>query len=239
MKNRICPAYLLVTVITVASTACRSTDTMTVRGFEQQFDDGTLNMDEFWRLEGTGAATIENGRLVLQEDPDGVGVVLWTQSDWPENVELSFDLSFSNKRGIGVFFFAAQGAQGEDLFDTPTTRTGVYDEYIHGELNAYSFSLHRFFPDGKHNPGANLRRNPGFNLLNAASPDPVTEADRDYHIRLRKVGGSIQLEVDGATIHDYVDEDPLGAGKIGFRLRGHHSCRMAIDNVRIVALPKR
>lgn len=195
-----------------------------------------LNMDDIWKLEGTGSATIEDGKLILKEDPDGVGVVLWTRENWPGDVELSFDVSFSNNRGIGVFFFAARGAQDEDLFETPTKRTGDYEEYIHGDINAYSASFHRYWPTGENNPGANLRRNAGFNLLHAAEPDPMLEADRTYHVLIRKEGPAIRIAIDGTTVHDYTDVDPLGSGKIGFRLRGDASCRMMLDNVVIRGL---
>lgn len=221
--------HLLIAAVTLGAAACRSTDMH--RNLETRFDEGSLDMERIWRLEGTGRAWIEGGRLTLAEDSGGVGVVLWTRADWPTDVELSFDLSFSNNRGIGVFFFAARGASGEDAFETPTNRTGAYDEYIRGDLDSYSVSLHRFFPDGEHNPGANLRRNSGFHLLNAATPDPVMVAGQTYHIRLRKTRGAIRLEVDGDLIHDYHDENPLGSGKIGFRLRGHETCRMSVDNL--------
>jgi hypothetical protein len=206
---------------------------MNQAGFEQEFDEGILNMNDIWKLEGTGNATIKDGRLVLQEEPDGIGVVLWTREDWPSDMELSFDVSFSNNRGIGVFFFAARGSKGEDLFETPSKRTGDYEEYIHGDINAYSASFHRYWPTGENNPGANLRRNAGFNLLHAAEADPMLEAERTYHVLIRKEGAAIRIAVDGQVVHDYVDEDPLGSGKVGFRLRGDASCRMAIDNVRI------
>jgi hypothetical protein len=229
-------SILLALAVATGFAACRSTLPAPASQYRTNFDNQALDMDDIWRLEGTGTATIEDGHLVLQEDSGGVGVVLWTQADWPADVEFSFDLSFGNNRGIGVFFFAARGTQGEDLFDTPTPRTGEYEEYIRGEIDAYSLSMHRYFPDGKNNPGSNLRRNAGFNLLQTATPDPVLEANRDYHVVVRKEGGAIRVEVDGEVTHDYVDEDPLGSGKIGFRLRGNQSCRMSIDNLAIRGL---
>jgi Domain of unknown function (DUF1961) len=204
--------------------------------YSETFDENRSDLDKDWRLEGTGRAWIEDGRLMLQEDTAGVGMVLWMTRNWPADVELSFDLSFSNNRGIGVFFIAARGADGEDAFETPTERTGDYEEYIHGDLDSYSLSLHRYFPDGANNPGSNLRRNSGFHLLHAALPDPVLESSRVYSVVVRKSGASIQVSVDGKVVHDYSDEDPLGSGKIGFRLRGDVSCRMALDNVVIHGL---
>ena len=197
--------------------------------FSETFDDGTLDVDTVWSVEGTGSAWVEEGRMHLREDPDGIGVVAWLRETWPADIDLSFDVEFSNNRCIGVFFIAATGPE--------SGRTGDYDEYIRGELDSYSFSFHRYFPDGRNNPGANARRNSGFHLLNAAMPDPMLEAGRRYKIDIAKTGGRLVAHVDGELVHDVTDTgqfgEPHGAGRIGFRLRGDASCVMSIDNVQI------
>lgn len=205
--------------------------------FETTFDEDQLDLDSTWHLEGTGQTAIHDGTLTLREDPEGVGVVLWLRKDWPNDFHLAFDLSFSNNQGIGVFFFAATGADGSDALTGTQPRTGNYDEYIHGDLHCYGMSLHRYWPDGRNNPGANLRRHPGFHLLSQAMPDPALEAERTYRIEIVKTGPRIRIFVDHKKIHDVVDDGALGpplqSGKIGFRLRGHHSCIMRLDNITI------
>ncbi|MGA7305868.1 MAG: hypothetical protein WBW88_13400, partial [Rhodothermales bacterium] len=79
MRHRTRFNILLIAAFAFSWTGCRSTETMNQAGFEQEFDEGILNMNDIWKLEGTGNATIKDGRLVLQEDPDGVGMVLWTR----------------------------------------------------------------------------------------------------------------------------------------------------------------
>lgn len=202
-------------------------------------DEAKAQLEETWLVEGTGSADYENGRLQLREEPDGVGVVAWLRDDQPSDMNVSFDLAFSNNRCIGVIFFAATGPDGGDLFDS-TPRTGDYEEYIRGEVNGYSLSLHRYWPDGRNNPGSNLRRNSGFHLLSQRMPDPVLEAGRTYKISINKRGPRISVRVDGDVIHDVTDDGVLGKawerGKIGFRLRGHESCVMTIDSVEIARL---
>ena len=190
-----------------------------------------------WVLEGTGEAWVADGELRVREKPDGVGAVLWLEKDWPADMRLRFEISFSNNRGIGVIFFAAQAAGGGDALQDAPERTGAYDEYIRGELDSYSLSLHRYWPDGRNNPGSNLRRNSGFHLLSQALPDPCLEAGRTYTVEITKAGSHLQVKVDGATVHTAVDDGangrPHGAGKIGFRIRGDASCVMTLDAVRI------
>ncbi|NNE36639.1 MAG: DUF1961 family protein, partial [Rhodothermales bacterium] len=135
-----------------------------------------------------------------------------------------------------VIFFAATGPDGKDLFES-TARTGAYDEYIRGEVNGYSLSLHRYWPDGRNNPGSNLRRNSGFHLLSQRMPDPALDADRNYKLNIRKRGPRISVSVDGELVHDVSDDGVHGAhwesGKIGFRLRGHESCVMTVGAITI------
>ena len=81
--------------------------------FHENFDDPSRNLDfdNTWLLEGTGHAWVEDGRMHIQEDSNGVGVVVWLREVWPEDVKLSFNIQFSNNRGIGVLFVAASGPE--------------------------------------------------------------------------------------------------------------------------------
>jgi hypothetical protein len=206
--------------------------------FESDFQDGALDLQETWKLEGDGEAGIEDERLALQEEPEGRGVVLWLRRDMPAEVRVEFELAFSNNRGIGVFFLAAKGTEGEDILRELPERTGAYPEYTSGRINCYGVSLHRFFPSGEHNEGSNIRRNAGFHLVHHAEPDPVMESERPYRLVIEKRDARLRLWVDGELVHDWTDVrehgQPHAEGKVGFRLRGHHSCVMYLDHVRII-----
>lgn len=203
--------------------------------FEASFAGSQLDLTHIWHFEGRGKAQIDNGRLALQDD--GVGAVLWTRQDFPSDVRLQFDLSFSNNRGIAVFFVAARGVEGEDILKDLPQRTGKYGQYTKGKINNYGFSLHRFYPGGRHNPGTNLRKNSGSHLVNHVEPDPVMKANQTYRVRIEKVGGHLRLWVNKTLIHDWKDDGAtLKGGKIGFRLRGHSSCIMYLDNIVINSL---
>lgn len=209
--------------------------------FVEDFSTAETLCPETWHLEGTGTAKIVDNKLFLREQPDGLGAVLWLREDWPEEFTLTFEVSFSNNTGIGVVFIAAKGSDGTDALQPEVPRTGAYDEYIRGDLDSYSLSFHRYWPDGRNNPGSNLRRNSGFHLLHQALPDPCLEANTLYLFEIRKSGAEIEVSIDGETTHKATDPgtwgSPLGTGKIGFRLRGDPSCVMVIDSVRITRHP--
>ncbi len=205
---------------------------------QTSFSESQLDLTRMWHLEGQGSAQIEEGRLALKDA--GAGVVMWAKPDFPSDMRLQFDLSFSDNRGIGVFFIAARGVNGEDILKDLPKRNGKYKQYTKSKINCYGFSLHRFFPDGKHNAGTNLRKNNGFHLVNHVVPDPVMKANQTYRIIIEKDVGHLRLWVNGNLIHDWKDhgirDAVLQGGKIGFRIRGHHSSTMYLDNIVINTL---
>ena len=160
---------------------------------------------------------------------------MWHRTTFPDSMRLAFDVRFSANSGIGVFFFAANNTDGSDVLTTSDERTGAYDEYIRGDIDTYSLSLHRYWPDGRINPGSNLRRNSGFHLLDQALPDPALASGVYHHVEITKAGPTLLVKVNGVTTHTATDDGSLGqalaTGKIGFRLRGDPSCIMSIDNV--------
>lgn len=203
--------------------------------FQANFTESEINLSRIWHLEGQGKAQIDNGKLALQDT--GEGIVLWIRKDFPSEMILQFDISFNNNMGIGVFFISAKGIKGEDILEGLPKRNGSYRQYTGGSINCYGFSLHRFFPDGRHNAGSNIRKNSGFHLVNHIEPDPVMKDNQTYHVKIEKIEGWLRLWVDGDLIHDWKDDGTQGTilkeGKIGFRLRGHPSCIMYLDNIAI------
>jgi len=233
------PGYLLAFAVALGADCASSNEEVeenTAKDsilFQTSFPESQLDLTRTWHLEGQGSAKIDKGKLALNDT--GAGVVLWARQDFPSDVRLQFDLSFSNNRGIGVFFVAAKGVHGEDILKDLPKRNGKYNQYTKGKINCYGFSFHRFFPDGKHNEGTNLRKNSGFHLVNHVRPDPVMKADETYRVSIEKVGGHLRLCVNGNLVHDWEDhgthDAALKGGKIGFRIRGHHSCTMVLDKI--------
>jgi len=240
MMNKMMTLACLSVIVVILTAGCGSGDkgsgaNMKVESalLHADFEGTALDLTRTWYFEGQGIAQIDNGKLALQDT--GVGVVLWTRQDFPSDMRLQFDLSFSNNQGIGVFFIAAHGMKGEDILSDQPERDGAYDLYTKGDINCYGISLHRFFPDGRHNPGTNIRKNSGFHLANHVEPDPIMNSNQTYRVHIEKDGGHLRLWVDGNLVHDWVDDGSfnavLGGGKIGFRIRGHRSCIMHLDNI--------
>lgn len=94
--------------------------------------------------------------------------------------------------GLAILFFAAAGAGGKDLFDPSLpARTGEYDQYHHGEMDAYHISyFRRMWEEERAFHTCNLRKSYGFHLVaQGADPLPDTaDMTADYRMLVVKRG---------------------------------------------------
>jgi hypothetical protein len=181
------------------------------------------DLDGF-RLEGDGATSFPLGRLRLEstrpaEDGQDANIVLWCPEDFPPDITIEWDFWPIREPGLCIMFFHARGRQGEDLFDL-APRTGPYEQYHHGDLDAYHVSyFRRMWPSERKLHTCNLRKSYGFELV-AQGPDPlpaVLDAQGPYALRLSVRGGEITFEIDDLVALRWRDEQPLNGGKIGLR----------------------
>lgn len=179
-----------------------------------------------FRMEGEAAVTFPLGRMRMENRRDPKegqksNFVFWCPEDYPENVAISWDFLPIREPGLCILFFAATGRAGEDLFDGGLSgRTGVYDQYHHGDINAYHVSyFRRKQPDERIFHTCNLRKSYGFHLVaQGADPLPsVADAEGPYRMTLIKNDGEITFLVNDLSVFHWVDGTPLAGGKIGFR----------------------
>jgi len=179
---------------------------------------------EGFRLEGDGALSFPQGRLRLEsrrppEDGQDANVVLWCPADFGPDLAVEWDFWPVREPGLAILFFHARGLAGEDIFDL-APRSGPYEQYHHGDLNAYHVSyFRRMWPSERRLHTCNLRKSYGFHLV-AQGPDPLPaalDAQGPYRMRLTVQGGEITFTVAGLTAFRWRDEQPLAGGRIGFR----------------------
>ncbi|MCI3922602.1 YesU family protein [Paenibacillus sp. TRM 82003] len=184
-----------------------------------------------FRLEGEAALSFPMGRMRMENKLDaGEGqksnFVLWCPETFPSDIFVTWDFWPIREPGLCILFFSAKGRNGEDLFDERlAARTGVYDEYHHGDIDAYHVSyFRRKWDEERQFHTCNLRKSYGFHLVTqGADPIPgVADAKGPYRIGLRKQGGSIDFSVNDLTVFQWQDDGQsfgpiLGEGRIGFR----------------------
>jgi hypothetical protein len=184
-----------------------------------------------FRLEGEALITFPNGRLRMENVRDAdegqkSNFVFWCDRDFPPDVAISWDFWPVREPGLCILFFAAQGRQGEEIFAPDLAqRSGEYNQYHHGDINAFHISyFRRRWPEERAFHTCNLRKSYGFHMVaQGADPLPsVEDATPPYRIQLTKYGGAIDFAINNLPILRFEDDGAqygprLGGGKIGFR----------------------
>lgn len=184
-----------------------------------------------FRLEGEAAVTFPMGRLRLEstrdpEDGQKANFVFWCPVEFPADLAITWEFRPIREPGLAILFFAAKGAGGIDLFDgSLQPRTGEYEQYHHGEMDALHLSyFRRRWPEERQFHTCNLRKSYGFHLVaQGADPlPPVADCIGFYRMRLVKRGGSVEFSINELPVLSWEDDGqtygkPLGAGRIGFR----------------------
>ena len=182
-------------------------------------------------LEGDAAISFPQGRMRMENrrDPSegqAANFVHWLNRDFPSDIAIAWDFLPIREPGLCIVFFAANGRGGKDLFDPQfAERTGEYDQYNHGDIDALHRSyFRRRYPNERAFEICNLRKSYGFHMV-AQSPDPlpsVCDAVGPYRIQLVKRGPEVAFSIDDLPVLQWVDDGEsygpiLGGGKIGFR----------------------
>lgn len=190
-----------------------------------------------FRLEGDGALSFPRARMRIEgtrdpEEGQAANIVLWCDEDIPDSVVISWDFYPIAEPGLCILFFAARGRNGEDVFSPSLKRrTGEYDQYHHGDIDALHVSyFRRKAASERAFQTCNLRKSYGFHLVaQGADPLPsIPDAVPPYRMAVLKSGPRVAFSVAQAAkepivVFDWQDDGqswggpPLSAGKIGFR----------------------
>jgi hypothetical protein len=189
-----------------------------------------------WRMEGDGATSFPLGRMRMEgtrdpEEGQAANIVHWCPEPLPDHIRISWDFYPLHEPGLCILFFAAKGRNGEDVLDPALAeRSGPYDQYHHGDINALHVSYYRLkHPSERALLLCNLRKSYGFHMVaQGAGPiPPVTLAIPPYRVAVTKAGPHFQLHIGQGEhpdlrVLEWTDDGRtygpiLADGKIGFR----------------------
>lgn len=186
---------------------------------------------EGFRLEGSAAITFPRGRMRMENllnpsEGQKANFVLWCPEDFPGRIRITWDFWPIYEPGLCILFFAAKGIGGQSIFDPSLKkRTGEYEQYHHGDINAYHISyFRRKWEDERRFHTCNLRKSYGFHLV-AQGADPIPslpDAQGPYSLELIKDEGDISFYINDLLVLHWRDDGKtygpvLQDGKIGFR----------------------
>ncbi len=182
-------------------------------------------------LEGKAKMSFPEGALRLENELDEelgqkANFVLWCPLSFPSDIRIDWEFRPIKEPGLAMMFFAAKGQSGVPLFDdTLMERTGEYEQYHSGDINAFHVSYFR-----RKEPGerafhtCNLRKSYGCNLV-AVGADPIPDASENsdwFRMCIVKKSGDCVFLINDLKILEFKDDgfsfgDILTSGCIGFR----------------------
>lgn len=182
-------------------------------------------------LEGKARIQFVDGRmrLISTENParkQKANYVLWCKENFPSNIEITWDFYPLQDEGLCMLFFAAKGENGKDIFDESlNVRTGEYQQYYDGDINAFHVSYFRRKAKSERAfRTCNLRKSKGFHLvMQGADPIPnIDDCMAPYKIKVVKLENKICFYINELRLFEFIDDrktygDLLEGGKIGFR----------------------
>ncbi|MFC2076740.1 DUF1961 family protein [candidate division KSB1 bacterium] len=191
------PALLLATVM---GAGAEGADDLWVKGRLLAGEDFSGSLSN-WVVEGDADARIEEGRLRFEAttETDVKKGNIWWRPHFADPIQIEFDYQSATDYGLTMFWWHSHRRDGRDLLSYK--RSGIYDEYVLGEMNGYHISFHRF-----KSGVSNFRKSFGFHMV-ATQPDPIPLKDLDnHHITIYNRGNHVRFLVDGKLVHDFHDE---------------------------------
>ena len=182
-------------------------------------------------LEGSAHISVKDGALRMQNalDPSlgqTANFVLWNKRDFPDKISVEWDFYVLEDPGLAMTFFSARGVNGEDIFDPALPkRTGRYEMYYDGGINAYHISYYRRNDaESKAFNTCNLRKSKGFYLVcQGGDPIPsINDLINPYRIKIIKYEKHIIFYINDLEVFHFIDDGAAygrvhAGGKIGFR----------------------
>ncbi|MBD3266896.1 DUF1961 family protein, partial [bacterium] len=177
-----------------------------------------------WVMEGPGQVSFKDGWMHMQSPNEEMHHVFWCPKRFPESFIAQWEAqNMETDAGLCIVFFAAAGLNNQSIFsDDLPKRNGNFQQYTKGRIRCYHTS---YYANAAHNPDrqqTNLRKNPGFHLVQGGEEGIPSKSEDIHTITLAKEGSHIRLWVDDRKVIDWSDEgkiggQPHGDGYIGFR----------------------
>lgn len=184
-----------------------------------------------WVIEGPAVTSFPAGRLRLESaatphDEHPGHFVAWLPVEHEGDVRITWSFRPLREPGLAMIFWAARSRDGRSIHASELpVRTGEYEQYHSGAIDAYHLSyFRRMWPAERSLHTCNVRKSRGFHLVSqGADPLPgVLDVDRSYRIELTWRGAELLVEVEGIECLRWVDDGSVAGparsgGAIGLR----------------------
>lgn len=189
----------------------------------------SINFDQYWQVESESP----DYKLTFLGDTCEIlspkGMTLWRKDKMNGNVTIEYDACVMDEgiegdrlSDLNCFWMANDPQYPDDIWQRSQWRSGIFKR-------CYSLTTYYLGYGGNHNSTTRFRKYNGNERAitdNSQRPailreykddDHLLKANKWYHIKIGNRDGRITYEINGETIVDYIDDNPLTSGWFGFR----------------------
>ena len=171
-------------------------------------------LDSQWKFYGKGIKKVERGMFYMKESPESLGVMLVSPEAYGANVTVKYEIMPMTAASVCVLVMSASDPGHASTLTLPEDYDGSMGHWINSVEN-YFFAFH----NASHNRFPFAIRFPEKKLFDEHHENVMTNGKFE-EVEAGRKNGNIWLKIDGKTIVEGIDEDPLGAGYLAFRIRG-------------------
>lgn len=188
---------------------------------------------EKWQTLGLGKGTTVSGQFFIEETEGSVGFAVISPEIY-NDVVMRFEIMTMNAATVmGAILNLSDNGSSTSL-TIEDGNTGAFG-FFTKEIENYIFG----FREIAHNTMPFIRKSPvtgnETGILGLADHEPM-QAGWRYLVECGKKGSKLWLKIDGETLIEVTDSNPLEAGKIAIRVRGTGSDlgKCMVRNVEII-----
>lgn len=174
-----------------------------------------------WAMEGPGEVTFVDEGMEMASPGEADHHVFWCPDVFPESFWAEWTVqNVDTDAGLLIVFFSARGLHGENVLDDSLPRrTGTFTQYTRGAIRNYHISYYANAPNEPGRERANLRKNPGFDMVQAGRAGISHDSTTPHVVTLIKDRHHVVCFIDGREIINWEDSPDAywGEGQIGFR----------------------
>ncbi len=171
---------------------------------------------EKWQSIGIGNAEVTHGQFLMEEIEGSKGFMLLSPETY-EDVILRYEVMTLNPATVLVAILNASdpGNSAELTLKSSSDNFGFWAKEVENYMFAFRVQAHNSTPF--------LRKHPtkeGISSELALAKKDLMHSGWRHRVECGKKGRRLWLKIDGETLMDVNDNEPLKAGKIAIRVRG-------------------
>jgi hypothetical protein len=172
------------------------------------------DLNEKWSFYGIGSRKIERGMFYMKEDPNSQGVMVVSTEPYNKNITVKYEIMPMSAASVCVVILSASDSGDSKSLTIPEKYDGSMSHWIQ-HVDNYFFAFH----NAAHNKTPFAIR----------FPEKKTIQLHDKNVMITGIFSTIEagrhedkvwLKVNGESIFEGRDTNPLDSGHLAFRIRG-------------------